>query len=137
MLDIMTAGGWPMWPIFASILLALGMAVATGWRLARSRSRGQAADHSSGLRSDIDAVLFWGGFAVVIGLVGTVGGWFQMSQAIGSAGDVSAALAWSGFGLSLLPTLLGLAGFTLALFLWFVLRTAADRRYVARADGRS
>lgn len=132
MMDLMAAGGWPMWPILGTILLALGLAVATGWKLARARRHGESADLRSELRSDMDAVLFWGGFAVVVGLVGTVGGWFQMSRYLGSAGEVSAPLIWSGFSVSLLPTLLALAGFALALLAWTLLRTAARRVFAGR-----
>lgn len=57
------------------------------------------------LRAEIDAVLFWGGFAALLGLIGTLGGVGVMARSIEQAGSVSAPVAWFGLraGLRRIP----------------------------------
>ncbi len=109
-------GGFAMWPVLLCGCLALGFGVAQWPRLRPDRA--DAARVTTG----IDAVLFWGAFGAVVGLLGTLGGLAQAARAIEHAGAVNASLAWGGLRVAMHPLLLGLAVLVLALPLWFALR---------------
>lgn len=128
MMDVFMAGGFFMWPIAAAAVLVLGLAATAATRLTRD-----GADPGPELRSRIDAILFWGGFAAVLGVLGTTGGIAQMARAIEVAGGASAALVWGGVQLALVTTLFGLAVLIVSLLLWYALSLAAGGRMSAAA----
>lgn len=109
-------GGFAMWPVLVCGGLAVVLA-AVQW----TRLRPDQADDAR-IATGIDAVLFWGTFGAVVGLLGTLGGIAQAARAIEMAGGVSAPLAWGGLRVALHPLLLGLGMFVLSLPLWFGLR---------------
>lgn len=115
------SGGFFMWPILVAGLVSLVLAADAGRKLASGTAAGPA------LRTRIDSVLFWGGFAALLGLFGTVGGIGQTARAIERAGDVSASLAWSGIRVSLITTAFGLIVLAVAMLAWLALRTARHR----------
>lgn len=80
------------------------------------------------LETGIDATLFWGAWAALLGLFGTLYGVYQAAGAIQAAGEVSAALIWGGIQVALITTLFGLAIFAVAALVWLVLRTSYRRR---------
>ena len=112
-LEAFANGGYAMWLILAA---GIAMLVIAGRSAAGIRAR------SADTGRDIDAVAFWGAFAALLGVLGTVIGVTQMARAVASAGDVSVRLAWSGIGVTLTTTVFGLCIFILALLLWVVLR---------------
>lgn len=114
-------GGFMMWFIAFAGLLTLAFAALTVRALMQGESR-------SGATPNLDAVLFWGGFALAAGILGTVVGLYQMATVIEVAGQVPTSLAWGGFRVTLLPTQWGLAIFLLALLLWFGLSWAIRRQ---------
>lgn len=118
MIETFQSGGYIMWVILAA-------AGAMIWRTASAvvSLRRRAAD----VRGEIDSVAFWGGFAALLGVLGTVAGLSQAARAIARAGEVDAALAWSGIGVTLITTLFGLATFALALLIWVALRAVQAR----------
>lgn len=107
-------GGYMMWPILICAILVVALAANTGSKLFRGEARALPE-----MQSGLDAVLFWGAFAVVLGVLGTVVGLIQMAQAIQLAGDVEPVLVWGGFGVSLVTTLFGLLVLSVALLVWF------------------
>jgi biopolymer transport protein ExbB/TolQ len=113
--------GFFAWPIIVCAALSFTLAVVSAQRLAR----GDAADARTA--TGIDGVLFWGGFAAVVGLLGTLGGVAQAAQAIERAGEVSTPLVWAGLRVALHPLLMGLLAFCVALLGWFALRTRQYR----------
>lgn len=120
MIDLFRAGGFFMWPISLSAVLVLALAaVAVG------RMRGTEGGGATELRTGIDAVLFWGAVAAVLGALGTTGGLAQMGRAIERAGGASAALVWGGVQLTLVTAIFGLAVLLVALVLWYGLSFAA------------
>lgn len=124
MWDWFASGGVIMWPVLAAGLLAVGLAVDAGRRLA-----GAGGDGSPGraLRGRIGAVLFWGGFAALVGILGTLVGVGLTARAVASAGGAPADVVWSGIRVALVPSEFGLAILTLSLLAWFGL-SAAHRR---------
>jgi hypothetical protein len=85
-------------------------------------------------RTNTDAVLFWGVFALAAGFLGTTLGLYMAALAIERAGEVAPALAWGGFKVTLITTQAGLVVFMLALLLWFGLWYATRRRTIALAE---
>jgi len=84
-------------------------------------------------RSVADGVIFWGGFALLVGLLGTLIGFSQMARAIEGAGDVSSAMLWGGVRVALTTTITGCSIFVLALCTWVLLRWLGSRRAEAPA----
>lgn len=123
MTELFLTGGFFMWPILISALLVLALAAVAATRLTK-HDRGPAPE----LRASIDAILFWGGFAAILGVLGTTGGIAQMARAIERAGGASAALVWGGVQIALVTTLFGLAVLLVALVLWYGLTFAARER---------
>lgn len=118
MIEWFTAGGFFMWFVLGAALVGLVLAIDAGRRLA-----GRAED-AGGLRAEIDGVLFWGGFASVLGLIGTLGGVAQMARWLEQAGDASATVVWGGFRVALIPTAFGLIMLAVCLLAWYGLRAA-------------
>jgi hypothetical protein len=116
-------GGVIMYPLFLVAAVVVGYGVRATQRL-----RDFAGNPDPRLESAIDAVLFWGFFAIVLGLLGTLLGIAQAAQAIQLAGGVDPALAWGGIRVSLPPTIFALLLFAVAALAWFALRSGYSRR---------
>ena len=119
MMSFFREGGFPMYFVAAGAVLAI-VAAVRGVVALRSA---QAARPSS-----VDGVIFWGGFALLVGLLGTLVGFSQMARAIQGAGSVSPALLWGGVRVALTTTIAGCTTFVLALCTWASLRWLAARR---------
>lgn len=128
MIELFEDGGVMMWPI----LLGLVAVVVVAARGAMSMT---SDPHGGDARSAADAVLFWGFFSALLGLLGTLIGITQAAGAIGAAGGASPALIWVGIGVTLTTSLFGLVVLLLALVAWYGLRTVASRRGRAEATG--
>ncbi len=70
----------------------------------------------------IDAILFWGGFAAVSGVLGTLVGIIITFQFIELAGEVRATLVAGGIKVALLSSALGTLILAVASLLWFGLQ---------------
>jgi len=116
MVEAFLSGGVMMWPLLAIAIGVLVLAARTAYRVASADSPAPEVTRS------LQAILFWGGASVVIGVLGMVVGIVVMAQAIGLAGSVEAPLVWGGFGVSLVTLIFGLLIFLLAAVSWFVLR---------------
>lgn len=99
----------------AAIILAL-----TAWVAVRVRG-GEGPD--AVLETGIDATLFWGVWALLLGFTGTAVGMYLAAGAISRAGEVNPAVIWGGIHVALTTTLLGLVIFLAAALIWFGLRT--------------
>lgn len=69
--------------------------------------------------SAADGVLFWGSFAFIAGLLGTIVGIYQAARAVEAAGAVSTSVLWGGFKMTLITTQFGLIVLLLSALLWF------------------
>lgn len=121
MIEWFVDGGFPMWFIMGAGLVGIALAIDAGRKLS-----GGAAD-TPGLRAEIDGVLFWGAFASVLGVIGTLGGVALMARYLERAADVSSSLIWGGLRVALIPTAFGLGLLALCLLAWYGLRTAHRR----------
>jgi hypothetical protein len=96
--SFLAQGGFIMYPLYAAGAAVVGYAVSAALRL-RERPATAAAGATAPdprLEATIDGVLFWGVFAVVLGVLGTLVGIVQAARAIELAGSVQASLAWGG-----------------------------------------
>ncbi|HSJ08419.1 MAG TPA: MotA/TolQ/ExbB proton channel family protein [Longimicrobiales bacterium] len=109
-----TSGGFMMWPILICGALTLVIAATSGFRLTRAQPSELAE-----ARSGMDAILFWGTLALVLGLLGSAVGVMRAARALELAGDVPAALVWEAVRLVLITTTFGLLVLTVSLLAWF------------------
>ena len=104
-------------PLGLSFLVVLSLAVYAAIRLFR---RGATADPMT--RTWVDAILFWGGFSLVTGVLGTLVGIVLAAQAIEAAGAVSSGLVWGGVKVALYSSVLGTLILAFASLIWFGLQ---------------
>ena len=111
------AMGFIRWPLAFSLLAVLTL---TGWSSTRIFRSGAGSDPRT--RAWVDAIPFWGGFALVTGVLGTLIGIVVAAQSIEAAGEVSTRLVWGGIKVAMLSSIFG--GLILALsgLLWFGLQ---------------
>ncbi len=117
MMELFVQGGVFMYPLLAIAAVVLGLALWASFRVPAT------AGPDPLLETGIDATLFWGGWALLVGLLGTFVGIYLAAGAIQRAGEVSASLAWGGIQVALITTLFGLTIFIVAALIWFGLRT--------------
>lgn len=125
MSEFMRQGGFFMWPILVITFVVVVLAV---WAFIRIR-RIEGPD--AVLETGIDAVLFWGVWVVIVGLLGTFGGIYQAAGFMEQAGAVNSAVVWGGIKVALTTTLFGLLVFAVAALIWFGLRLGYRRRVAA------
>lgn len=111
------AGGVMMYPIAISAVAALAYAGWSAWRLWRGDASVDAR-----VEAGVDGILFWGGFALLLGILGTVIGIAQAAQAIEMVGEVHTSLVWGGIKVALVTTIWGAVILAASAFLWFLLR---------------
>jgi len=119
MVRFLRDGGYPMWVLVAASL-AMVYSVARSLLLLRHSGGGEAS-------SRIDAVLFWGGTSLIIGVLGTLIGFSQMARAIERVGDVSPSLLWGGIRVALSTAIAGFLAFALGFIAWAALRARLRR----------
>jgi biopolymer transport protein ExbB/TolQ len=125
MVDFFKQGGLFMWPILIVAIVIL-------WIAARSWLRTRTLEGSDAVvETGVDAVLFWGVWVLVIGLLGTFTGIYQAAGAIERAPAVSANLIWGGVRVALTTTLAGFLVFAVAALMWLGLRFSYRRRVAA------
>jgi hypothetical protein len=109
--------GYIRYPMAFALLVVVLLA---GWTAMRLFRRGATPDLRT--KAWLDAVLFWGGFAMVAGILGTLVGIMIAAQSIEAAGDVSTTLVWGGIKVALSTSAFGALILGFAGLLWFVLQ---------------
>lgn len=104
-------------PLGLSFLIVVVLGIYSTIRLFRE---GATADPMT--RTWLDAILFWGGFALVTGVLGTLVGIVVAAQSIEAAGAVSGTLVWGGVKVALYSSVFGILVLTGAALLWFGLQ---------------
>jgi hypothetical protein len=96
-------GGPLMLPLVLIVLVLFGIVLRTSWHLF-VRGGTDAAVIQNGL----DGLLFWGGFAVVIGGLGSVVGYHKAMTAIAARGIVNPGAVWIGTAEGMVSSITGL-----------------------------
>ena len=109
--------GFMRWPLAFSWLAVLLLTLYSVGRLYRPSA---TADLIT--KAWLDAVLFWGGFAMIAGMLGTLVGVMIAAQSIEVAGTVSASLVWGGIKVALSTSAAGTLILALSALLWFGLQ---------------
>lgn len=115
-MEAFTALGVIRWPLTFSMA---AVAVLALWSLRLVWSGAMPDRHA---RTWIDAILFWGAFAAVTGVLGTLVGVIIAAQAIETMGGLSDTLVWGGIKVALLSSALGTLILAVASLLWFGLQ---------------
>lgn len=123
--------GFIRWPMTFSLLAVIALSAWSAWKLLLARA---PADMRT--KVWIDTILFWGGFAMISGLLGTLVRMTLAAQRIDQAGSIETVLLWGGVKIALLISGLGLMILGLAAISWFVLQLRW-RLLVAGGDNAS
>jgi biopolymer transport protein ExbB/TolQ len=110
-------GGFMMYAITFCAVMVLALAGRAALRMNAD------AGSDSQLRATIDGSLFWGSYALVLGILGTVVGIAIAAQAVEAVGEVHTQLVWGGIRVSLITTMYGLLVFLGAALVWLGLRS--------------
>lgn len=110
-------GGILMFPLVLITLVVLGIVLRALWHLFARRGSDTAA-----VQSCLDGLLFWGWFAVVIGLLGSAVGYNKAMTAIVNRGLLHPKLLWIGTAEGMVSSIAGLLVLMLAGACWYLLR---------------
>ena len=126
--DLWAGIGFTKWPLAFSCLAVFVLAAYSTTQVFR---RGAWPDPMT--KAFVDSILLWGGFATVAGMFGTLVGIASATQAVNTAGAVSATLVWGAVESAGPGAVFGfmiLAGSSLAWFAlqfrWRLLEAAAE-----------
>ena len=111
------AMGFMRWPLLFSLLAVLALSVVSGARLASF-----TAQATLRTKAWIDGILFWGGFAMISGVLGSLVGIIIAFQAIEAAGAVYATLVAGGLKVALLSSSFGVLILAVASLSWYSLQ---------------
>jgi hypothetical protein len=120
------------WPLLVSFLAVAGL---TAWSVVRLFRAGAAPDLRT--KAWIDAILFWGGFALVAGVLGTLLGIIVAAQSIEMAGDIEPVLIWGGIKVAMSSAAAGSLILALAALAWFALQLRWRLLLADATEGRA
>ena len=110
-----------IWPVLLLLLVIVGLTIRNA--LALIGRKGSMALR----RRSIDAILFWGSVAALIGLLGQWIGVMRIITALVEHGVVSPDMVVYGLSESLLTPVAGMFVLVGSAFLWFILRVGVWR----------
>jgi hypothetical protein len=109
--------GYIRWPLTFSFFVILALAVVLVPRLFR-----RGASPAPGTKSWIDAILFWGGFAALTGILGTLIGLAVGAHQLESGLEVDTSMLWGGLKVAVTDSVIGVLILWGSALLWFGLR---------------
>lgn len=109
--------GFMRWPLTFSLLAVVVLSIWSAYRVFRPGAR---PDRFT--KAWIDAILFWGGFAVICGVLGTLVGIIIAAQYIEAASTISTPLIWGGIKVAMLTSAFGVLILAFAALVWFGLQ---------------
>ncbi len=107
-------GGVLMWPILFIAITNLVLLIRVAVRLAGGRP-----EDAPGTIHSINAILFWGALAAVIGFLGQHTGLYHAMSAIARAKAIAPNLVAMGFAESLTTTIAGMTVLVFSALAWF------------------
>ena len=117
MMQLFEAMGFIRWPLTFSLMAVIGLGLMSAATLF-----GRNAAASLVAKTWVDAILFWGGFSAISGMLGSIIGVIVGFQAIERAGEVEATLVAGGIKVALLSSGIGVLILGFAALLWFTLQ---------------
>ncbi len=117
MITFLKSGGPMMWPLIIIAIVILGLVVKKVIEFNRSDKL-----KSGYPESGINAIIFWGGIALVLGFFAHFYGVYMAMNAIVRASDISPAIVAMGYTMSLTSIIFALLIFLFSAIAWFVLR---------------
>ena len=115
--EVLYQMGYIRYPLMFSLLIVTGLALLSAGRVFRP---GAIPDRHT--KAWIDAIMFWGGFAVICGVLGTLVGIIIAAQFIEAAGEISTSMVWGGIKAALLSSAFGVLILAFSALLWFGLQ---------------
>lgn len=116
-LHVFMQGGLLMWPIVLIGLVIYCILLRTLWHL---YVRG--GSNAVTIQSCLDGLLFWGGFAVIIGVLGSVIGYHKSMTVLAARGLAHPKYLWAGAAEGMVSAIAGLLILAVSGALWYVLR---------------
>ena len=123
MMNFFREMGFYFWPLALIAIAVVGLALSAAARL-----RQAGPEDSATVEHTVNAVLFWGCVAAVVGILGQFHGIYQALKVISMAQAVSPPIIWGGLAVSFSSTLAGLAILLVAALLWAALRSGLHKR---------
>jgi hypothetical protein len=116
-LHVFMQGGLMMWFLVFIVLVVFGIVLRTLWHLfVRGGADGAA------IQNCLDGLLFWGGFAVIIGVLGSAVGFHKGMSMIVARGLVNPPALWIGSAEGMVSSIAGLIVLAGAGTCWYLLR---------------
>lgn len=109
--------GFIRWPLAFTVMMVTLLTLWSTYRLFRPGASGDLRT-----KAWVDSILFWGGFALIAGVLGTLLGIIIAAQSIEAAGDVSGTLVWGGIKVAMLSAAFGTLILALSSLVWFALQ---------------
>ncbi len=109
--------GFMKWAMLFSLIAVVVLTLWSTLRLV-----GKSASPDLRTKAWVDAVIFWGGFAAVSGILGSLFGVIVTLQRMEAAGAVTTPLLAFGYRVGLTSSSLGVAILVLAALAWFPLQ---------------
>ena len=117
MFRVFMEGGLLMWPLVLIVLVVFGIVVRASWHLVAHGGRDAFA-----IQSCLDGLLFWGGFSVVIGVLGSAVGYNKALTVLAQRGLAHPKALWAGAAEGMVSSIAGLLILAGAGACWYVLR---------------
>ncbi len=109
--------GFIRYPLGLSVLIIGALTIYSAVRLFEAE-----AEADSVTKTWLDGILFWGGFSLVTGVLGTLVGIVVAAQSIEAAGTVSTSLVWGGVKVALYSSVFGILVLAMSALVWFGLQ---------------
>ncbi len=116
-LHVFMEGGILMFPLLLIALVLFGIVLRTLWHLFV-----RGGSDSVVIQSCLDGLLFWGGFAVVIGVLGSAVGYNKAIASMVAHGLVNPRAVWIGSAEGMVSSIAGLLVLAGAGACWHLLR---------------
>ena len=117
LIHVFMQGGFLMWPLVLIVLVLIGIILRTSWHLFV-----RGGTNAAVIQNGLDGLLFWGGFAVIIGVLGSVVGYHKAMANIAARGIVNPRAVWIGTAEGMVSSITGLLVLAVAGAMWYVLR---------------
>lgn len=127
MISLWEAMGFIRYPLSVSTLIIVALTVYSAVRLFEGGARPDPMT-----KTWLDAILFWGAFSLVTGILGTLVGIVVAAHFIEGAAAVSTALVWGGIKVALYSSVFGVLVLAASSLAWFGLQLRW--RYLLREE---